>query len=110
MAFHIFQFHECTFLEMQHVLAKMKAILKSSSNSIRGFSLSCVAYSQEKSCGDESCATCQMCHLVKSFSSLVNWTGMVDGFERKSLYLNLLIPFGNFSFVFANLFLCNILF
>ena len=70
---------------MQLLLAKLKAILKSSSNSIRGFSLSCPAYSLETSCGDDSCATCQMCHLVKSFSALVNWTGMVDGFERKYL-------------------------
>lgn len=76
---------------MQHVLAKLKAVMKSSSNQIRGFSLSCSTYGQEISCGDDSCMTCRQCHLIRSFSALVNWEGSVDGYEREWVFC---FPFG----------------
>ena len=68
---------------MQHTLAKMKSVLQSSSNAIRGFSLSCPAYGQDAGCGNSTCSTCELCHLVQSFSALVHWDGHTDGFARK---------------------------
>ena len=68
---------------MQLVLAKLKSVLKSSANGLRGFSLSCPTYGQEISCRNDECSTCRVCHLVRSFVGLVNWDGYVDGYARK---------------------------
>ena len=68
---------------MYLILAKMRSVLKASTNQVRGYSLSCSTFAYEKACTLDDCRTCKVAHLVRSFSKLVDRTEYADGFRRK---------------------------